>query len=163
MRDLETPHLILRPLEASDLEELHKLYGDEGVMKFITGHPRTREMTNRRLAAHLQEHAEFGFGLCAVMTKIDQRFVGRCGLEPRPESDGIAGELAWMFAPALWGRGLGTEAGRELVAFGLGELHLDRVFATTDHRNIASISITKKLGMSLVREDERGVEYEIRL
>lgn len=162
MRDLETPRLILRPLQASDLDELHKLYGDERVMQFITGNPRTREMSNQRLAAHLHDQVKFGFGLCAAITKIDHKFVGRCGLEPQPEADGMAGELAWLFAPGQWRQGYGSEAGRTLVEFGLDELNLNRVFATADYRNTASIAIMRKLGMSLVREDERGVQYEIR-
>lgn len=161
MRTLDLPRLTLRPLTAGDLTDLIKLYSDEQVMKFITGSPRTKEITAQRLAAHVHQHEQFGFGLCAAITKVDQLFVGRCGLEPRLEPEGMAGELAWMFTPQLWGQGLGTEAGRELIKFGFAELGLQRVYATANRLNAASITIMTKLDMSLVREDEDIVEYEI--
>ncbi len=161
MRNLETPRLLLRPLTIDDLDELHQLYGDKRVMEFVTGTPRTREESKQRLAAHLQQHEQFGFGLCAAITKSDNQMIGRCGLEPRTEAKGLVGELAWMFTPEMWAQGFGAEVGFELVAFGLKVLGLQRVYATADHRNLASIAIMKKLGMSQVSEDERGVEYEI--
>ncbi len=162
MQVLETQRLLLRPLTADDLNDLHSLYSDGQVMKYITGNPRTLEKTKERLIHHIAQHDEYGFGLCAALIKSGNEFVGRCGLEPRREKDGLAGDIAWMFAPTQWGMGLGAEAGMVLLDFGLHELSLHRIYGTADHRNLASIAIMKKLGMKLIREDERGVEYEIR-
>ncbi|MEM7283132.1 MAG: GNAT family N-acetyltransferase [Pseudomonadota bacterium] len=161
MQPLVTRRLILRPIELSDFESLCLLYGDVEVMKYVTGKPRTREKTQQRLAAHVKQHTQFGFGLCAAISKNENRFIGRCGLEPRLEPRGLSGELAWMFVPSYWGKGLATESAKALIQFAKARLEIHRIFATADHRNIASIAIMKKLGMSLVREDSRGVEYEI--
>ncbi len=162
MRALETERIILRPLTKGDLGDLHRLYGDERVMQFITGAPRTKERTRERLQVHLKQHEDYAFGLCAAISKCEKRVIGRCGLEPREEAKGVAGELAWMFEPQCWGRGLGSEAASALLTFGFEDLKLHCVFATADHRNNASISIMEKLGMKLVTEDQRGVEYEVR-
>lgn len=162
MQALESTRLILRPLTKEDLGNLYRLYGDGRLMQFITGARRTLEQTRGRLRDHLAQHEAHGFGLCATILKTDQEFIGRCGLEPRIEPRGVAGELAWMFEYNRWGRGYGEEAGSALLRFGLEKLKLQRVFGTADHRNIRSISIMKKLGMNLVGEDQRGVEYEIR-
>ena len=149
-------------------------------MRYISGRARTPLETASRLTAHLQQHEQFGFGLYATFDRASGRFVGRCGLEPRPDlpqeltspptkagTDGAlsqrpAGELAWMFAFDCWGQGLGLEAGRALLEFGLAKLRLPRVFATADHANHASIAIMQRLNMLLVAETDRGVEYEIR-
>lgn len=162
MREIETQRLLLRPLTSADAGFLHQLYSDARVMRWITGKPRTRTETEERLDAHLRQHESFGFGLCAALDQRDRQFVGRCGLEPREESNGMAGELAWMFSPVVWGQGYGTESAAALVEYGLTELKLNRVYATADHKNKASIAIIKRLGMSLLRKDERGVEYELR-
>lgn len=162
MEPLETTRLLMRPLVAGDLDDLQGLYGDPRVMRYITGAPRSREETARRLEGYARQHLEHGFGLCAALSREDGAFIGRCGLEPRVTAAGVEGDLAWMFAPRWWGKGLGLESGRELVRFGLDELRLTRVYATADHWNAASIAIMQRLGMSLAAEFEHGVEYEIR-
>lgn len=74
----------------------------------------------------------------------------------------MAGELAWMFARDWWGKGLGLEVGEAIVQYALENLTLSRIFATADHRNVASVTIMKRLGMHLVTTTARGVEYEVR-
>ncbi len=166
---LRTDRLLLQPLQPADLPSLVTLYGDARVMHYITGRARTPEETAQRLDAHLQQHATYGFGLYATLERATGSFIGRCGLEPRPEQPragstvpALAGDLAWMFAVSHWGKGLGLEVGRALVDYGLYQLQLARVFATAAHGNTASIAIMKHLDMQLVADTERGVEYEIR-
>ncbi len=161
MQTLETERLILRPLVAEDITDLVQLYSDARVMQYVTGAPRSASATQQRLTAHLAQHQTYGFGLCAALLKSNQQFIGRCGLEPRVEAGGMAGDIAWMFFPQWWGQGLGQEAGGCLIEHGLAALGLSRVFATADHGNKASIAIMQKLGMRLARHHERGVEYEI--
>jgi ribosomal-protein-alanine N-acetyltransferase len=159
---LNTERLTLRPRAPTDLNELCGLYGDPAVMLYVTGRPRSRAETAKRLEANIEQHRQYGFGLCAALWRETGEFIGRCGLEPRLEAGGIAGELAWMFARAWWGRGLGVEAGRALLRHALDNLNLHRVFATADHRNVASIAIMKRLRMRLVETTDRGVEYQLR-
>jgi RimJ/RimL family protein N-acetyltransferase len=135
---------LLSPLTSGDADHLHQLYGDASVIQWITGKPRTQQETEKRLAAHLRQHEFCGFGLCLVLAKKDARLIGKCGLEPRQEPGGIAGDIAWMFTPDCWGQEYGTES------------------ATADHNNLASIAIMKHLGMQLIRDEERDVEYERR-
>jgi RimJ/RimL family protein N-acetyltransferase len=58
------------------------------------------------------------------------------------------GELSYIVHPRLWGRGIATAAGRQLLEIGFGELKLHRIFATCDPRNGASAQVLAKLGMS---------------
>jgi RimJ/RimL family protein N-acetyltransferase len=151
----------LRPLRDSALQDLHALYDDRDLMRFITGAPRTLAQTTSRLSAHLDDHRRHGFELCAVLVKDGDEMIRRCGLEPNVAPSGLEGDLAWMFHRRYWGRGLGTEVARALIHYGLATLRLSRVFAIADHRNTSSIAIMEKVGMTLAGTTVRGVEYEV--
>jgi ribosomal-protein-alanine N-acetyltransferase len=158
---LETERLLLRPLVMEDLDDLYELYRDPEIMRYITGQPRSYEVTRQRLLSHLVDHERYGFGFCAAIFKANGEMIGRCGLEPVEYPTGLEGDMAWMFKRAYWGQGLATEFGRVMVAYGFEHLPLIRIFATADHQNIASIRVMQKLGMRFVRSDSRGVEYEL--
>src|SRR5690606_11607771 len=57
------------------------------------------------------------------------------------------GEIGFVFNPAYHGRGLATEAARELLRLGFDELGLHRVTARCDARNIRSAAVMERLGM----------------
>lgn len=157
----ETNRLLLRPLVLEDLEPLYQLYGQVIVMRYITGQPRSYEKTQERLRHHIDDFERYGFGLYATILKATGEFIGRCGLEPVEGERGLAGDIAWMLTPAWWGQGLATEFAQAMIPYGFTHFPLTRIFATADHRNPASIRIMQKVGMRLVRSDERGVEYAI--
>jgi ribosomal-protein-alanine N-acetyltransferase len=158
---IETERLFLRPLQLGDLDDLFSLYGDPELMKYITGQPRDYQETYTRLKAHITDHQAYGFGLCAAILKSSGEIIGRCGLEPVESSNILQGDLAWMFKQEYWGQGLATEFGQAMIAYGFAHLPIQRIFATADHANLASIKVMKKLGMTFVRSDQRGVEYEL--
>ncbi|MFB6877881.1 GNAT family N-acetyltransferase [Streptomyces sp. NPDC056323] len=50
--------------------------------------------------------------------------------------------------PRVWGRGVVTVIGRELLGRGFGLIGLHRIHATCDPRNVASARVLGKLGMT---------------
>jgi len=166
MKPFETERLLIRPLEMGDLNELYALYRDPAVMRYVTGEPRDRAATVAALERHLKDHRDHGYGLCAAILKTDGpgagRFVGRCGLIPWREEGPWQAELAWLFAPEVWGQGLGTEFGRAMIDQAWESLGLSRLMARAYRDNGASVAIMGKLGMSLARELPDEVYYEIR-
>jgi len=159
----ETEHLILRPLNQGDFAGLYALYGDPEMMRYITGEARTAEKTAVRLQAHIADHEQYGFGLCAAILKSSGAMIGRCGAEPRLRETGLEGDLAWMFKRPFWGQGLATEFGIGMIAYAKANLSPIRLFATADPANAASIQVMHKLNMSFVKEDAYEVEYELLL
>jgi ribosomal-protein-alanine N-acetyltransferase len=157
---LETQRLLLRPLTEADLDDLYALYRQPDLMRYITGQPRSYTKTQERLRSHMAEYKRYGFGLCATILKANGEMIGRCGLEPVNRATGLEGNMAWMFKKAYWGQGLATEFGQAMLPYGFERLHLRRIFATADHRNVASIRVMQKLGMRLARTDDFEVEYE---
>ncbi|GGZ17782.1 hypothetical protein GCM10010387_07590 [Streptomyces inusitatus] len=57
------------------------------------------------------------------------------------------GEISYLVHPRVWGRGVGTAIGGELLGRGFGSTGLHRIFATCDPRNVASARVLGKLGM----------------
>ncbi len=159
MKSIHTARLILRPLAPSDLADLHGLYAEGDLMRYITGRPRTLDESRQRLDKDLGHHRDFGFGLCLVELAATGEVIGRAGLEPRPTEMGLQGELAWMIAAPHQGRGYATEAGRALVEFGR-RLGLARVFAVTHPDNAPSIRVMEKVGLTRVGVRDGELEYE---
>ena len=56
-------------------------------------------------------------------------------------------EIGWAFNPEFHGRGLATEAARELLAIAFDDLDMHRAWAQLDPRNAASARLCERLGM----------------
>ncbi len=57
------------------------------------------------------------------------------------------GEIWYLVRPDRWGRGIATEAARQLLVLGFRELGLHRVWATCLPENPASARVLEKIGM----------------
>ncbi len=161
MEPFETERLLLRPLEAADLGDLHALYRDPRVMRYVTGEPRSRQESAAALDRHLEDYRKYGYGLCAAIHKGDGKMVGRCGLIPWRFEGPWPAEIAWLLAPTYWGKGLATEFGREMLRQAWGPLGLDSLVARAYKANEGSVSIMLKLGMTLARSVSEEVFYEL--
>ncbi|ANZ40676.1 GNAT family N-acetyltransferase [Lentzea guizhouensis] len=131
---MKTERLTLRPLVASDVDELERLHADPEVMRFLDGgEPAGDFLTDGFLAA-----VETGTG----------RFAGWFEFE-----DAGAGtvELGYRLHREFWGRGYATEGGRALIARGFTTGGVERVFATTMAVNTGSRRVMEKCGLRYVR------------
>ena len=160
---LETERLLLRPPIEEDLEAWAVMLSDPEVIRFLTG------STRHEVAAHIQtvreRHAADGFGLVAVVSKEDDRVLGRAGLlvwdartwTPTTLADaGEDGELeiGWTLAREFWGRGYATEAGAAARDYALEELGRPRVISLIAHGNERSVNVAEKLGLAYERDVE---------
>jgi ribosomal-protein-alanine N-acetyltransferase len=144
---IETERLALRRLTLNDLDALAAIYADEDVLAY--------EQTKEELEWIINiYYGQYGFGLWATTLKETNEFIGRCGLLPWTIDGREEVEVAYLLAKEHWGRGLGTEAARAILAYGFGELHLSRLICLIDPANEASVTVAMKIGMSLEREAE---------
>ncbi|MGY3061472.1 RimJ/RimL family protein N-acetyltransferase [Streptomyces sp. TE3672] len=81
------------------------------------------------------------------MACFENELVGMGELHIRSLRHG-QGEIAYIVHPRVWGHGVGTAIGQELLSRGFGELGLHRICATCDPRNLASSRVLGKLGMT---------------
>lgn len=143
---LTTARLRLRPCNAADIDDLHQLWTDPGVRKYLWDDEIiAREVAAEVVASSLQDFANFGFGHWVVTWKEQAELLGWCGL--RKFGEPIAIEVLYGIKPEFWGQGLAVEATRAILHYGFAELNLERIYAGTDPPNAASVRVMEKVGM----------------
>jgi RimJ/RimL family protein N-acetyltransferase len=158
---LETERLVLRPLKSTDASELYRLHSDPLVVRLTTcGLAMTRAQSDERLQLYLREWREFGFGFFMVYEKQDNGslcFSGRCGLR---DFNGKSQELGYCFFELSSGRGLATEAARQVISDAVARLELEKLVALVRPTNPSSQRIMGKLGFTYLRiMDHRDTAY----
>jgi ribosomal-protein-alanine N-acetyltransferase len=162
--DLLTRRLRLRPFGPADLDRLVAFYGAPAVMSVRKFGVLDRAAASAQLdeiVAHWDAH---GFGMYAVLSGLDDVFLGECGL--RWLEDGRGVEVSYGLWPDARGAGLATEAANRVMEHGFGELGLDRIIARGRANNLPSRRVMEKLGMQLDLEQPRKdkpplVEYSV--
>ncbi|MEV0699048.1 GNAT family protein [Saccharopolyspora sp. NPDC050389] len=81
------------------------------------------------------------------VARVGQDVVGMGELHVRSHAQ-RQGEISYIVHPRVWGQGIGTEIGRQLLAHGFDELGLHRIYATCDPRNLGSSRVLSKIGMT---------------
>ncbi|REJ86875.1 MAG: N-acetyltransferase [Planctomycetota bacterium] len=148
----ETDRLAFREWTTADLDEFHAICCDPQAMQFVAdGAPWGRERTGQFLDRNFAAAADLGFCLWTLIDTTDDRLIGYCGFI---DSDS-APEIGWRLAPEYWGRGLATEGARQVVRFGFDSLGFDRIIATVQSANLASLRVVEKLGMRRIETYER--------
>jgi RimJ/RimL family protein N-acetyltransferase len=148
--EIETVRLRLRPVAEGDDAALHELFTQPDVRRYLfDGETISRADAAEVVAKSLALFEEHGCGLWA----LESREAGAL--------EGVAGywslhdqlELLYALAPGAWGRGLAAEAARALVRFGFEELGFDRVVASTDPPNAASLGVMRRAGLAFDRRE----------
>jgi RimJ/RimL family protein N-acetyltransferase len=146
---IETPRLLLRPVEEADLDQIVAGIGDFAVSGMLARvpHPYHRADAESFLAS-IRETAGRNLALCIV---ADGGVVGGLGLT------GLRNEREfgyWLARPS-WGKGYATEAGLAFLGFLFAECGLDIIRSGVFHDNPASLRVQEKLGF--VRIGTRAV------
>jgi ribosomal-protein-alanine N-acetyltransferase len=150
---LQTPRLLLRPLDRDDGRALHTYASDPDVMRYIPGGAMSEEQA-RTFAAANEENPEH----VAVLLRKEDRLIGHMPFHPwySPRIN----EIGWVFHPDYHGVGYATEAATALLRYGFETLGLHRVIATCQPENVASWRVMEKLGMLREAHFRKGVRLE---
>jgi len=146
---LETERLFLRQWREPDRLAFRALNADPRVMEFLPG-PCDSEASDA-MVERIQQHFEVhGFGLFAAELRATQSFIGYIGLAvPRFEAPFMpAVEIGWRIAAEHWGSGLATEGARAVLRFGFESVGLDSIVSFTVPKNIRSLRVMQKIGMT---------------
>jgi len=142
---LTTERLVLRPPTLGDLDAWHAIYVDAEEVWY--GAPRSSLDENReKLERQIAHFADHGFGMCAVNLAASGETVGAAGLQHLEGGPEI--EVGYRFLKAHWGQGYATESARASIAYGFGELGLERIVAVALEANVASRRVLEKCGLS---------------
>jgi ribosomal-protein-alanine N-acetyltransferase len=136
--------------------DLHRLLADEKAMRYLPElHDKTREGALQNLQEALRENGEpqRNKWFFAVLDRTTLSYIGEIGYTVREDSPvGKVVQLGYFIRPEYWGKGLVTEAAREVLSFAFTQGHVFKVESGCLRENSASERILRKLGM--VREAE---------
>ena len=152
--------ITLRPYRTSDVDRLVELANDPQVSRYLVytfPYPYTR--------ADAEWWVETGCNLADARTRVielDGVFVGSVGITPWTGWKAHQGEIGYWLGRAYWGRGIATEALRQMTDQGFGEMALRKLCGPVLAPNIASMRVLEKVGYRLegiLKQDvERGGE-----
>jgi RimJ/RimL family protein N-acetyltransferase len=155
---LSEPGYRIEPWAQDDLPLLHGLLGDPAMMEHLGG-PESPEKIEERHARYL---GELGGGPAKMFKVVDSATgegVGSVGYWERESSEGQVWETGWMVLPAFQGRGVATEATRQVIELCRSEGTHRYLYAYPSVENGASNAICRKLGFELMNVSE--YEYPI--
>jgi RimJ/RimL family protein N-acetyltransferase len=151
---IRTARLTLRPFAGEDVAELHRLFRNADVRRYLLDDMVvTREWVEDEVADSRARFAQIGCGLWALTEHDRAEVVGFVGF--RPFFDPPELQLLYGLLPSCWGRGYATEAAEAAIAHAVHALGMDEIRAATDASNTASIAVLNRLGL---RERSRSCD-----
>lgn len=163
---IQTERLNLREWADEDREQLERISDESRIVRWLAiGEP----LRNGRIDGFLENQTcgQRDRGWCRWAVELrnpglgdPKGVVGFCGFGCKfaPEI-----ELGWTLLPAVWNRGLATEAARAALEYGFATIGFDRVISAVLQDNAASRRIADKLGMSLdgliMRQGQSHLRY----
>ncbi len=148
--ELETERLILSEVTINDLEEIHQLHSIPEVDEFNTlGIPKTIEDTEKIVypLIEAQSTTPRGSYMWKITTKETNEFIGVAGFSLSNNKFRL-GEIYYKLDPEYWGNGYATELAKRLVLLGFENFNLHKVEAGVATKNIKSIRVLEKIGMT---------------
>src|SRR5258708_31025268 len=135
---IETPRLLLRPMQPLDVDALLHIFADPKVMASFGEPPFDRPQMERWVQRNIDHQIQFGYGLFSVILKSDGVLIGNCGLERQAVGGVLEAELGYDFRSEYWNQGFATEAAIAVRDYAFNNLELLRLISLIRGGNDAS-------------------------
>jgi len=144
----ETPRLILRPRVMADFAACLAMDRVPGVTQYVQGPWSDPAEHERFLIDRIERDWGPGLGYWSIFARESpDALIGWILLIP-DETVGPDIDIGWRLRRAAWGKAYAGEAARAVVAHAFRTVGLSRIVADIDARNVASIRVAEKIGMT---------------
>jgi [ribosomal protein S5]-alanine N-acetyltransferase len=154
---LETERLILRRITLEDVEDMYSYGSNEEVSKYVTWNThRTLSDTKEFVEFVLSQYEDKKVAPWGIEYKENGKFIGTIDFvwwQPKHKS----AEIGYVISQNYWGKGITTEAAKEIIKFGFEEMDLVRIQARCFVENIGSERVMEKTGMSFEGVSRKGM------
>lgn len=164
---IETPRLILRPLEISDAEAMYAMDSNPNVHKFLWQNP-TKDISETIQIIHSvqQQYEQNGIGRFATILKATGEFIGWTGI--KFVNDHIENgktnfyDYGYRLNENYWNKGFATEASIAWLDFGFNQMNIQEMNAYTHAKNDASNHVLEKIGFHFMEDypDEENITWK---
>ena len=143
--ELKTERLLLRPYKLRDVDDVLAYRTDEEWARFLPHIPQpyTRSHAEQFVAQEVLRSWEKSPW---VAIELSGRVVGCVGIDINIRNS--LGALGYFLARKHWGKGVAVEATRAFVGWAFSAYDLAKVYAQIDERNVRSVRVAEKLGMT---------------
>lgn len=157
---LETERLLLRRITNEDVNEIFELRSNPKIMQYI---PRPLVKTKEEALTHIamiDEKINTNEGInWAITQKNNSKLIGIIGhFRIRPEH--FRSEIGYMLLPEYQGRGIISEAAKEVINYGFEVMQLHSIEAIIDPENLASEKVLQKNGFTKEAHLKENEYYE---
>lgn len=139
--------ILLRSLEADDLERFRAWFADREVVKYSLGawiFPWSKSETATWLKRTLEEKEEtLSLG---VVEKETKQLIGYAGIASISRINRSGEYYILLGEKNCWGKGYGTEATRLIIHYGFASLNLHRIMLTVSSLNTGGVKAYTKAG-----------------
>ncbi len=145
--------MILRAWRPNDLENLVKYANNPKIAQNLTDafpYPYTEEKGIQFIEMAVNHDIQRIFCI-----DINGEALGAIGIHPQTDIYCKNAELGYWLAETQWGKGLITEAIKQIVDYGFQKFDITRIFARPFGHNIASQKVLEKAGFTLEAKLEK--------
>jgi [ribosomal protein S5]-alanine N-acetyltransferase len=161
---LETERTIMRKLTTKDAKDFYALNLDEEVLKYTGDKPFENIQASIDFLNNYNQYEKYGVGRLAVIDKKTLIFLGWCGLKYSQDKNEY--DIGFRFHRNYWNKGYATETAKKCIEFGFNHLEIKKVVGRAMKKNIGSIKVFEKIGMTLKDffdfDGQEGVLYELK-
>lgn len=145
MRVLETERLILSSWKRRDAVDLYEYAKNPNVGPHAGWKPHEDVRESRLIIRTIFKPGH----VWAIRDKETGKAIGTIGFDEDKHRPGIKSrEIGYSLSEMYWGKGLMTEAAKEVIRYGFDELKLDMLCITTGPENERSQSVIQKCGFT---------------
>ncbi len=156
-RSIITDRLLLRKVEQTDAPFILKGLSDDELTKYMLIHYYSLEEVQEQME-YYANHYKNNTGYYWLMECLEKGVeIGVIGINNLSSIHKKA-EIGFWSLSEFWGKGYTTEAGKAVLQFCFHQLQLNRIEATVETENPASIAAIQKLGLE---HEGTFKEYEI--
>jgi ribosomal-protein-alanine N-acetyltransferase len=145
-RSIITNRLLLRKVEQADAPFILKGLSNDVVTEYMLIRYYTIEQLQEQMdyyANHYKNNTGYYWLMECLETGVEIGVIGINNLSVVHKK----AEIGFWILPEFWGKGFTTDAGKAIVEFCFHHLRLNRIEATVETENPASIATIKKLGL----------------
>lgn len=136
--------IYLRDLRLTDVDDIHSYSSIDEVSEYQQWGPNTFDQTQTHIKDILRRDNTIYHKV--IVLKQSQKVIG--AVQMTLDEDNKSAGISYIVHPKYWGYGIATKVANQLLNYGFNEMNLNRIWATTDKRNIGSEKVLLKIGMT---------------
>ncbi len=145
---LDTNRLTLREFQMGDVHDVQEYAGDPENLTYMVWGP-NNELETRQFFSKVfrwqAQNPRFEYHF-AVVEKSSAKVIGACSVSVA-DADRSTAEMGYIIRKDRQGQGYATEFCQKLMEYSFLSLKVEKVAATCDERNMASLKVMQKIGL----------------